>query len=195
MPSHSKTSLLERSLGATVRKLRIGRRQPLHELAAAAKVSESMISRIENGRASPSLATINALANALGVPAAFLLGDTRRQTDVSFVKAGGGLTVERRAGGGGHRYQLLGHSPRAPVLMEPYLITLGSKSEDFEMLVHEGIEFIYVLSGSFVYRVADQAYEMAAGDSLCFDACAAHGPEKLINTPVRLLAVIGSAHA
>jgi len=187
-------SLLERSLGTTVHKLRTSRQQSLQELAAAASVSVSMISRIENGQASPSLATINALANALSVPAAYLLGDTRRQTDVSFVKSGGGLTVERRGRGAGHQYQLLGHSPRAHVLLEPYLITLSDRSEDFEMLVHEGIEFMYVLSGSFVYRVADRMYDMSPGDSLCFDAGVPHGPEKLLTTPIKLLAVIGSPH-
>jgi transcriptional regulator with XRE-family HTH domain len=90
--------VLERSLGAMVHKLRSARRQSLQELATAAQVSVSMLSRIENGRASPSLATINALANALNVPAAYLLGDSRKQTDVSFVKSGGGLSVERRGG-------------------------------------------------------------------------------------------------
>jgi transcriptional regulator with XRE-family HTH domain len=187
-------SLLERSLGTTVHKLRTSRQQSLQELAVAASVSVSMISRIENGQASPSLATINALANALSVPAAYLLGDTRRQTDVSFVKSGGGLTVERRGRGAGHQYQLLGHSPRAQVLLEPYLITLSDRSEDFEMLIHEGIEFMYVLSGSFVYRVADRMYDMSPGDSLCFDAGVPHGPEKLLTTPIKLLAVIGSPH-
>ena len=186
-------SSLERSLGATVHKLRVSRRQSLQELAHAAKVSVSMISRIENGRASPSLATVNALANALGVPPAYLLGDTRRETDVSFVKSGGGLSVERRGGGVGHMYQLLGHSPHAPLLLEPYLITLSDKSESFELLVHQGIEFMYVLTGSFVYRVADRTYDMSPGDSLCFDAGSPHGPEKLVNTPIRLLAIIGTA--
>jgi mannose-6-phosphate isomerase-like protein (cupin superfamily) len=187
-------SLLERSLGSTIHKLRTTRQQSLQELAAAAKVSLSMISRIENGRASPSLATVNALANALGVPVAYLLSDSRRQTDVSFVKSGGGLTVDRRGGGTGHQYQLLGHSPRGQVLLEPYLISLSDKSEDFSMVVHEGVEFFYVLSGSFVYRVADRMYDMSPGDSLCFDSGVPHGPERLITTPVKLLAVIGSTH-
>ena len=194
--THMKTkpSLLEQSLGSTMHKLRVNRQQSLQELAAAAKVSVSMISRIENGQASPSLATVNALANALGVPVAYLLGDTRRQTDVSFVKSGGGLTVDRRGGGSGHQYQLLGHSPRGQVLLEPYLITLSDESEDFSMVLHEGVEFMYVLSGSFIYRVVDRMYEMTSGDSLCFDSGVPHGPERLVTTPVKLLAVIGSSH-
>jgi mannose-6-phosphate isomerase-like protein (cupin superfamily) len=61
------------------------------------------------------------------------------------------------------------------------------------MLVHEGIEFMYILAGSLVYRVADRTYDMSPGDSLCFDAGSPHGPEKLVNTPIKLLAVIGTA--
>jgi len=190
----ARASVLERSLGSTVHKLRAARRQSLQELAAAAQVSVSMLSRIENGLASPSLATINALAIALSVPAAYLLGDARKQTDVSFVKSGGGLSVERRGGGAGHSYQLLGHSPRAPVMLEPYLIVLADQSEDFEMLVHEGLEFVYVLSGSLMYRVGDRTYEMSPGDSLCLEATVQHGPEKLLETPVKMLAVIATAH-
>lgn len=191
-PAKSLDSSLERFLGATLHKLRVGRGQSLPELARASKVSASMISRIENGRASPSLATVGALAGALNVPAAYLLGDARRQTDVSFVKSGGGLSVERRGAGAGHTYQLLGHSPHAPLLLEPYLITLSDKAEAFEMLVHQGVEFMYILLGSFVYRVADRTYELSPGDSLCFDASSPHGPEKLLKTPIKLLAIIGT---
>lgn len=192
-PMTARPSLLERSLGSAVRKLRTTRNQSMQELAAASGISPSMISRIESGHASPSLATINALANALSVPASSLLGEKRRQTDVSFVKAGGGLSVERRGAGAGHKYQLLGHSPRAQVLLEPYLITLEDKSEHFELLMHEGIEFMYLLSGSLVYRVGDRTYTMTAGDSLCFDASAPHAPEKLITTPVKIVSIISSA--
>jgi transcriptional regulator with XRE-family HTH domain len=187
------SSLLERSLGTMVHKLRVSRQKSLQELADASNLSVSMISRIENGLSSPSLGTINALANALGVRAAYLLGENRKQTDVSYVKAGGGLTVERHGGGAGHQYQLLGHSPRAAVQMEPYLIELTDTAEDFDMLVHEGIEFMYVLSGSFVYRMGERLYEMGPGDSLCFDATMPHGPEKLIITPIKLLAVTAIA--
>jgi hypothetical protein len=74
--------------------------------------------------------------------------------------------------GAGHSYQLLGHSPRSPVLLEPYPIVLSDRLERFEVLVHEGIEFMYVLTGSLVYRVADRTYEMAPGDSLCLEASA-----------------------
>lgn len=186
-------SLLQRSVGAAVRKLRISRKLSLQRLATEAGVSVSLISRIENGVAAPSLATMNSLANSLGVPVAHLINTPRRQSNVSFVKSGGGLTVERHGGGTGHQYQLLGHAPGGHVLLEPFLITLTDKSEDFELLVHEGTEFIYVLSGVLKYRVGERVYHMATGDSICFDSASPHGPEDLTSVPVRLVTVIGSS--
>lgn len=186
-------SLLQRSIGAAVRKLRISRSLSLQDLATDAKVSVSLISRIENGLAAPSLATMNSLANSLGVPVAHLITAQRRQTNVSFVKSGGGLTVERHGSGAGHQYQLLGHTPGGAVLVEPFLITLTDKSEEFEMLVHEGIEFMYVLYGALTYRIGERIYKLATGDSICFDSTAPHGPESVITVPVKLITVIGSS--
>ena len=159
-------SLLQRSIGAAVRKLRVSRKLSLQQLAADAKVSVSLISRIENGVAAPSLSTMNALANSLDVSVARLISSPRRQTNVSFVKSGGGLTVERHGGGAGHQYRILGHAPGGPLLMEPFLITLNDKAEEFEMLVHEGIEFTYILSGALTDRVGERIYRMGAGDSI-----------------------------
>lgn len=45
----------------------------------------AMLSRIENGSASPSAATIKSLAKALNVPVSQLLGEVRERADCSFV--------------------------------------------------------------------------------------------------------------
>jgi ribosome-binding protein aMBF1 (putative translation factor) len=58
------------------------------ELGAATGISAAMLSRIENGPASPSAATIKSLAKALNVPVSQPLGKVRERADCSFVKAG-----------------------------------------------------------------------------------------------------------
>jgi quercetin dioxygenase-like cupin family protein len=74
--------------------------------------------------------------------------------------------------------------------MEPYIVTLSEESDVFPIFQHEGIEFIYVLSGKVGYRHANKTYLMNPGDSLYFDSDAPHGPEELIELPIRLLTVI-----
>ena len=55
---------------------------------------------------------------------------------------------------------------------------------------HDGVEFIYMLSGKVIYRHADKLYPMSAGDALFFDAGAPHGPEELLERPMTYLSII-----
>jgi transcriptional regulator with XRE-family HTH domain len=82
-----------------------------------------MLSRIENGSASPSAATIKSLAKALNVPVSQLLGELRERADCSFVKAGSSVPIQRRGPKSSDRYDLLGHSLRGTILVEPYLLS------------------------------------------------------------------------
>src|SRR5438105_13364174 len=59
---------LEAGIGAEVRRLRKSLDLTLAELALSARLSTGMLSKIENGAISPSLATLDALAAALNVP-------------------------------------------------------------------------------------------------------------------------------
>ena len=110
--------------------------------------------------------------------------------DATFVKAGKGLTIERRGTRAGHQYELLGHSPHGPVMVEPYLITLTHQSDVFPTFQHAGLEFLYMLEGNVVYRHGERTYDMHPGDALFFDAEAPHGPEELRALPIRYLSVI-----
>ena len=55
------------SIGPKIKDHRIGRGMTQDELAGAAGVKQSLISRIENGTANPSLRTLTRIAESLGV--------------------------------------------------------------------------------------------------------------------------------
>lgn len=55
------------------------------------------------------------------------------------------------------------------------------------------VEFIQVLQGSMVYRHLNATYSLTPGDSLFFDSNAPHGPEKLVDLPMRFLSVISQS--
>jgi transcriptional regulator with XRE-family HTH domain len=152
-----------------------------------------MLSKIENGQTSPSLTTLQNLAGALNIPLASFFATYDEKREASFVKAGEGLTIERRGSKSGHVYQLLGASLRNRVRMEPYLITLDEDSDAYPIFQHEGVEFIFMLEGSVVYRHAGKDYAMRPGDALFFDAEAPHGPLEIVTRPCRYLSVIASA--
>jgi transcriptional regulator with XRE-family HTH domain len=181
---------LEAEIGAEVRKLRKDLDLTVAELAVAAGISTGMLSKIENGTISPSLATLNALAMALNIPITRLFRETEEQRDCSFVKAGSGVRIERRGTKSGHLYDLLGHSIRGEIGVEPYLITLKRDAVPYTGFRHGGVEFIYMLSGKVRYRHADRTYVLEPGDALFFDSAARHGPEELINAPMTYLSII-----
>jgi len=67
---------LEALIGLEVRRLRKSRDLTVAQLGAAAGISTGMLSKVENGATSPSLATLHALATALSVPITQLFART-----------------------------------------------------------------------------------------------------------------------
>ncbi|HXG79463.1 MAG TPA: XRE family transcriptional regulator [Methyloceanibacter sp.] len=181
---------LELSIGRRVRLLRQRLQLTATELATQAGLSPGMLSKIENGGTSPSLSTLRALARALNVPLTSFFADFEEKRDCSYVRAGQGVLIERRGTKSGHRYELLGHSISGDIVVEPYLITLSEDAEPYALFQHDGVEFIYMLTGKVIYRHADKLYPMSPGDALFFDAGAPHGPEELVERPMTYLSII-----
>ncbi len=194
-PAHMQASenALERAIGRQVRRYRKQLGLTITDMCNRTGLSAGMMSKIENGNTSPSLATLRSLSTALNVPVTALFRQFEEQRDATFVKAGQGLAIERRGTRAGHQYQLLGHSVHSDVSVEPYLITLEQGSEVFPIFQHAGSEFIFMLQGSMIYRHLNATYEMMPGDSLFFDADAPHGPEELVDLPVIFISVISQS--
>jgi transcriptional regulator with XRE-family HTH domain len=181
---------LERALGGQVRQLRRQHDLSVAELAGAANISAGMLSKIENGQISPSLATLQSISAALGTPLSGLFAAFEERQDCSYVRADQSVIMERRGTKAGHVYELLGHALRGDIAVEPFLITLKEDAVPHIGFQHAGMEFIYMLSGEVVYRHGDKTYDLKPGDALLFDSGALHGPETLIVTPMRYISVI-----
>lgn len=181
---------LEQAIGAQIRQHRKRLDITSAELATTAKISPGMVSKIENGQISPSLATMSAVSAALNLPISTLFASYEERRDCSFVKAGQGVNIDRRGTKAGHHYELLGHSLSADIVVEPFLITLSEEANPYPAFRHSGVEMIYMLTGRVVYRHGDQTYLMEPGDTLFFDATAPHGPEELLSVPMTYLSII-----
>ncbi|MGA7325962.1 MAG: XRE family transcriptional regulator [Rhodomicrobium sp.] len=185
------TPTLEEALGRQIKHLRSSLGLTGADFAAAASISASMLSKIETGQISPSLQTLQNIAQALNVPVSTLFsGHGRQHQDCSFVRAGTGVTINRRGTKSGHRYQLLGHSLEGDIVVEPYLITLLDDAVPYTGFQHAGIEMIYMLTGAVTYRHGDRLYPLTPGDTLMFDSTAPHGPEVLDELPMTYLSII-----
>ena len=193
----AREKVLELAIGREVRSHRRRKSMTVADLADATGLSIGMLSKIENGNTSPSLNTLQTLADALTIPlTSFFRGYESTRTAVH-TKSGEGVELERAGTRAGHQYNLLGHigANSSGVIVEPYLIELTSKSDTFETFQHDGIETIYMLEGEVDYRHGDNVYPLKPGDTLFFDADAPHGPEKLVKLPAKYLSIISYPQA
>jgi transcriptional regulator with XRE-family HTH domain len=149
-------------LGARIRALRLGRGATLRELAARAKVTESFLSQVERGVASPSIASVQRIARALGLSIAEL-----------FSEDGSGSRVVRVAdrrrvsypGLGAIDEFLTGSSDgRLQVILST--IEPGGGTGD-EAYTHDSDEeVVIVLEGALELWVGTDYYRLEAGDAV-----------------------------
>jgi transcriptional regulator with XRE-family HTH domain len=186
-------SELEQALGAAiaqrVREFRLQFGWTVGQLAARSGISKGMLSKIENAQASPSLATLARLSEALQVPVTAFFRGLNEEQDVLFVKAGRGLDIEHRWSGSGRRYQSLGIMRAPNNTLEPVLVTLTERSDTFPLYQHAGTELIYMMSGRMEYGYGSARYVLESGDALQFIGGVPHGPAALLELPVQFLSV------
>jgi transcriptional regulator with XRE-family HTH domain len=194
------------TIGDRLRQARQARGLSLRRLAALLGVSPSLISQVETGRVKPSVNTLYALANELGISLDVLLFmDTPPVTAVRGSARAFDAGAESAAD---PPDSLLPHDPvqRATSRMS---IRLGSgvvwerltteslRNVDFlyvtyevggasspadEFQRHTGQEWGYVLSGSLQVKIAFDEYVLGPGDAITFDSSTPHrmfnaGPE------------------
>jgi transcriptional regulator with XRE-family HTH domain len=158
------------SVGQRLRELRIERGFSIKALAEESGLAVNTLSLIENQKSSPSVNTLEQLAQALSVPITtffepmsierHIIQTTkghRRTMDVDgiFVEDCG-LDLENQP-------------------MQPFIVTMpGGKDSGKQAVVHTGHEFIYCLSGKLDYFIRDEKYSLKEGDSLLFEARLPH---------------------
>lgn len=184
--------VLEVAIGREVRAYRRQQEITVAELSTITGLSIGMLSKIENGNTSPSLTTLQTLANALSVPLTSFFRGFEEKRQAVHTKSGEGVELEREGTRANHQYNLLGHigSNASGVIVEPYLISLTAESDVFPTFQHGGIETIYMLEGEVDYRHGENVYPLKPGDTLFFDADSPHGPDNLVKLPARYLSVI-----
>ncbi len=189
--------VLEVAIGRELRSFRKQKNMTVSDLSKQTDISVGMLSKIENGNTSPSLTTLQTLANALSVPLTAFFRGFEEKREVVHTPAGQGVTIEREGTRAGHQYNLLGHigANTSGVIVEPYLIVLNSESDTFQTFQHDGIG--NHLHARRRYRLSPRVFDLPLrpGDTLFFEADAPHGPETLVDLPAKYLSIISYAQS
>ncbi len=182
-------------LGPELRRARESKKLSLRAVAAAVGVSASLLSQVETGKTQPSVNTLFALVDHLGVSLDVLMGTGRSITpalpprvqpsaDVSPVPGDGRTSdsvVQRRIDNpviemeNGVTWERLAIGDSA--VADPLLVTyapFASSSVEGKLLRHAALEYGVLLEGRLTLRIDFDTYQLEPGDSFCFDANRPH---------------------
>src|SRR4051812_16522552 len=182
---------LSSPVGARVRALREAMDLSLRDLAERSGVSAPMLSQVERGETSPTLAVAQRIAAGLELSLSQLLR-LDEADGVSIVRA-----AERRsAGGRGHRYEVLTPplpGQRAEIslhTLRPGAATGGP--EDPPMHEPGSRETAVVAAGRLRLLCGGVAHELDEGDAVTFDSDLPHHFENPGDEPARFYAVVAA---
>ena len=160
------------NIGERIRLLRISQNRTLQEVADKCDLSKSMISKIENNRAIPSVAALVKISQCLGTNISNLLEQDGWQNTIltSKHKAESSLTLTDKG------YSIFPFaSEYHEKKMQPFLFVAKRHEVKPHRVSHEGEEFIYVIKGEMKMQVGEIEYHLKEGDSLYFNALQKHG--------------------
>lgn len=176
----------ELHVGTRLRALRNETGLSLRALAEISGLNVNTLSLIENGRTSPSVSTLQQIAQSLQVPISTFFEAQTELKQVVYQKHG----MRIRAVFAHGSLEDLGAGMQH-FGAEPLIITLNPHADSGKnAIVHTGREFVFCLEGQIAYCVEEQSYLLEAGDSLMFEAYLPHRWRNHTATPARMLLVL-----
>jgi transcriptional regulator with XRE-family HTH domain len=180
-------ALPEVRIGPKMRHTRLLKGLTLRQLADAAGCSESLLSKIENGRANPSLKMIHRVASALGMPVAGLFQQEGDPESV-VLRHGERPVVETDQVRRGEGVRLEAVIPTASGhLLSGYINHIEPGGGSDGDLQHEGEDFGYVLEGDIELKVDGRRYRIGVGDCFHFRSERPHSYRNLGKKTARIL--------
>ncbi len=177
-------------IGSRLREARQQRGMTIQELASVTNLSKGFLSQVENDKASPSLDTLERIAQAVDVPLAYILLPNERRMHV--LRAADRPAY--RYGEAGLRVEVLSPLPQRGLAVQQVELPPGAASGDTDHF-HAGEECHIVLSGTVRAEQGNESVMLHAGDSLYWDGSI---PHRVVNTgtePARLMiALAAPAH-
>ena len=166
-------------VGTRLRQVRVRRGVTLTELAAATGISKSTLSRLETGQRKPSLELLLPIAQAHQVPLDELVGapevgDPRIR-----------LSPRKRKG------RIVVPLTRQPSGMHAWKVLIPPEPGEPELRVHEGYEWLYVLTGRLRLILRDRDITMGPGEVAEFDTGQPYWFGAAGDEPVEILSLLG----
>lgn len=183
------TASVPPGFGIKLRHARMVRGMSLEQLGAQVGLTQGYLSKIENDRAMPTVATLHRIVQALGTNINALLSDLDCLSGDLFVMRKRNrqklVTGRRRPGNRVILEQLVPSGPQFLMQANIHVIERGGASK--APISHRGQEFGLVLSGRLELSVNGKHIELKEGDAFYFDSSLGHGYRNTGDTAARVL--------
>ena len=174
-------------LGMRIRHFRMKKKITLKELAAQIGVTPSLLSQVETGKASPSLGTLKALADAFSTPIGMLFEMKKPKAQSPLIRKG---TFKQVITGGDIVYSLVSSGGDD---LEVFIEDFPPNSETGETpYSHDGVECTYILEGELCVEIDGVEYTVKQGDSICFESFRPHRMINMSENPVKAISSTNS---
>jgi transcriptional regulator with XRE-family HTH domain len=177
------------TLASRVAFLRKQRGMTLDQLATAADLTKSYISKVERGLSVPSISTAMKIASSLDLSVGQLLGESQYDDAISVVRRNERPSFMRGGSSSGYDYEMLAAGKRFKT-MEPFIMRPPLVFQDNRRFEHGGQEMIFVLSGRMEVDFGNDVYRLDKGDCIYFDAHVPHRSRSLSRTVAEALVVV-----
>ena len=155
-------------IGARLKHARLANHMRLKDVAESADCSESMLSKIENERAIPSLTTLHRLCKALNLSVSTLLSsDTAEPWTIMRPEQRRTIGHSKAAGSEGVLAEILVPSAEGR-LLEGFLVIIEPGGHTNGTLQHKGEEVGFVVEGQLELTINNEKHLLRAGDSFYF---------------------------
>jgi transcriptional regulator with XRE-family HTH domain len=165
-----------------LRQLRTEQGLTLAQVAQRASIDLSTLSRLESGKRRLALDHIPALAAALGVSSDALLGTAPAQDPR--------VRSEPRVFDGLKMWPLTRRGPSGGLSAHKVSISADRNNPPAELPVHEGQEWMYVLSGRMRLLLGDEEFLISPGEAVEFSTWTPHW-FGAVDGPVEVLMILG----
>ena len=175
-------------LGRKIRDLRLRRGLTVQQLAEATGLSKGFVSQVENGRTSPSLATLQDLAKSLETSVAYLVVE---EDQVPYVVR----RTERphmSVNGNTSRVEVMSAQPRRNLELLHAELPPGVSMSD-KRHFHHGEEVVLCVDGRVNLTCGEHVVILEAGDSCHFDGRVPHSIENAGDLTARILIALTPA--
>ena len=183
-------NVIEQTIARRIAALRRENGLTLREFGEKTGLSDAYLSRVENGHAALTIASLARIADVFATPLTSFFEDVEEPARLVLTRAGAGRKVRFR-GRSGTLVSLLADE-KMNKLMEPLVVDVASAPRDVPLQSHPGEEFNYVIEGRCSFHFGADQYLLKTGDSVYFDATVEHAVHAIDGKSCRLLAVVSS---